>query len=333
MHPRRRALTVGPIARIVHPVAIGLGLLLLGVVIAGSLGAGLPGAGGFRILFEADSVYHHIVVAEDAAARYLRFDRSIQSGMSLRDPFDSPFLYPAYAHLGLIFRPQARRVLVVGLGGGSIPKRYWRDYPEMTVTVVELDPMVVRVAGEFFDVRHDPRLRIVVQDGRLFLRRSAQRYDLIILDAYFAESIPFHLTTKEFLLLVRSRLAPGGAVVSNIIGSLEGQRSKLFRAMYRTFGEVFPGLYPFPTAFRPYRDPEGIRNIILIATDARGVPREEILRRARALAPRVTYRDFLRYAGDYYEAPIAVGDVPLLTDDFAPVDTLVPVYRWAPPNP
>ncbi len=294
--------------------------------------AGIPGVGGFQTLFEADSVYHHIVVVEDAVARYLRFDRSIQSGMYLQDPFDSPFLYPAYTHVGLIFRPQAKKVLVVGLGGGSIPRRFWRDYPEMAVQVAELDPKVVEVAERFFGVRQDPRLHIVSDDGRLYLRKTAQRYDIMILDAYFSESIPFHLTTREFLQLAKSRLAPGGVVVSNIIGALEGSRSKLFRAMHRTFGEVFPGLYPFPVAFRPSGETGTIRNIILVASDERGLTREEILRRAQRLTPRVTYKQFLQYAGDYYDGPIAVSDVPILTDDFAPVDTLLPVYRWAPPG-
>jgi hypothetical protein len=127
-------------------------------------------------------------------------------------------------------------------------------------------------------------------------------------------------------------LAPGGVVASNIIGALQGPRSALFRAMYKTFAEVFPGLYPFPVALRPYDDVETIRNIILVATAERGLSREEILRRARALAPRVTYSQFMHYAADYYELPISVADVPVLTDDYAPVDTLVPVYHWTPPR-
>ena len=295
--------------------------------------AGIPGADGFRVLFEADSVYHHIVVAEDAVARYLRFDRSFQSGMYLHDPYSGPFLYVAYAHLGLVFRPEAQRVLVVGLGGGSIPKRFWRDYPAMLIEVAELDPMVVDVAKRFFGVPEDLRLRIVAQDGRLFLRNTRQRYDMIILDAYFAESIPFHLTTREFMQLARLRLAPGGIVLSNVIGALQGPRSRLFRAMYRTMGEVFPGLYPFPTAYRPSADVDVIRNIIVVASGERGLSSEEILRRARRVAPRVTYREFLKYAADYYGEPIPVADVPVLTDDYAPVDSLLPVYRWTPPSP
>lgn len=307
-------------------------LLLLILSVPGSSLAGIPGTGGVRVLFETDSVYHHIVVTEDRFARYLQFDRSFQSGMLLDSPFDSPFLYAAYAHLGLILTPQPRRVLVIGLGGGSIPKRYWRDYPETAVEVAELDPMVVDVAKRFFAVREDPRLRIFAQDGRLFLRRTAQKYDIIILDAYFSESIPFHLTTVEFFQLARSRLAPGGVIVSNIIGALEGPRSSLFRAMYKTQAEVFPGRHVFPVAFRPYFDADAVRNIMLVASTEPGLTRTEIMEKARRVAPRVKYREFLKYAGDYYDDPIPVEDVPVLTDDYAPVDTLMPVYHWTPPR-
>lgn len=313
--------------------AFSLTFVSLCLIIPASLLAGIPGAGGFKVIFEADSVYHHIVVAEDTSARYLRFDRSFQSGMHLNDPYESPFLYAAYAHLGLIFRPQAKRVLMVGLGGGSIQKRFRRDYPEITIDVAELDPMVVEVAKRFFAVKEDTRLQITIQDGRLFLRRAQQRYDIIILDAYFADSIPFHLATTEFVQLAKSRLEPGGIIVSNIIGALDGPRSSLFRAMYKTFGTAFPGLYSFPTAYRPYLDPEIIRNIVLVATNEHGLTRGEIIVKARQLAPRVTYAEFPKFAGDYYDLPIPTGDVPMLTDDYAPVDTLLSVWNWTPPKP
>ncbi|HVH31837.1 MAG TPA: fused MFS/spermidine synthase [bacterium] len=308
------------------PLALGL------VVLAVAFGAKAK-ASEYRVIFEADSVYHHIIVAEDGVARYLRFDRSLQSGMYLANPFDSPFLYAAYMHLGLLFRPQATRVLMVGLGGGSVQKRFWRDYPPMTIDVAELDPKVVEVAQRYFAVREDPRLRITVQDGRLFLRKTEQHYDLILLDAYFAESIPFHLTTSEFVHLAHSHLAPGGIIVSNLIGALEGPQSALFRAMYKTFATAFGGLYPFPTGFQPSRDVETLRNIILVASDQRGLTRWEILSKARQVAPRVTFREFRTYAGDYYDGEILNADVPVLTDDYAPVDTLLPIRNWTPRKP
>lgn len=283
-----------------------------------------------RVVYEKDSAYHQISVLEDGLNRYLRFNRSFQGGMVIRDPFESPFLYTSYAHLGRIFHPAQQRVLLIGLGAGTIPKRFLRDYADVSVDSVELDPAVVDVARRFFEVRDDPRHRIVVQDGRVFVRRSDSRYDVIILDAYFAEGIPFHLATREFLELVRDRLAPGGIVVSNIIGAMEGPNSTLFRALHKTYAAVFPALYPFPTAYSIGRNPTETRTIILVSTARTGLRGDTILAAARRLREQGRVRLPLdRYARDYYDRRIATDDVPLLTDNYAPVDIL-PVYGWEP---
>jgi spermidine synthase len=283
-----------------------------------------------RIIYEKDSAYHQINVMEDGINRYLRFNRSFQGGMVLKNPFESPFLYTSYAHLALVFNASLRRMLLIGLGSGTIPKRFLRDYPDMVADSVELDPAVVDVAKRFFEVREDARHRIIVQDGRVYLRRSDVKYDLIVLDAYFAEGIPFHLATKEFLEIVRDRLTPGGVVVSNIIGALDGPNSRLYRALHKTYGSVFAGLYPFPVAFGLARNPAETRTIILIATSRAGMKTGEIHNAAARL--RVGGRVTLpldRYARDHYDGRVATEDVPLLTDNYAPVDIL-PVYGWEP---
>lgn len=283
-----------------------------------------------RVIYEKDSAYHQISILEDGLNRYLRFNRSFQGGMVLKDPFESPFLYTAYAHLGWIFNAGIKRMLVVGLGAGSIPKRFTRDYAEVAVDTVELDPAVVEVARRFFEVREDARQRIIVQDGRVYLRRAEAKYDLIVLDAYFAEGIPFHLATREFLEIVRDHLTPAGIVVSNIIGALEGQNSYLFRALYRTYNAVFPGVYPFPAAFGLARITTDTRTIILVSAGRPGVKPDEIRASAERLraSGRVRY-PLDRYARDYYERRVAVDDVPVLTDDYSPVDIL-PVHGWQP---
>jgi len=284
-----------------------------------------------KIIFEKDSVYHRIRVEDYASWRYLRFDRSLQGGMYLNNIYESPLKYTEYMHVAWIFHPDIRRVLVVGLGAGSIPKRFWRDYPGVTVESVELDPVVVDVAKRFFEVREDARRRIAVQDGRIFLRRVDTQYDLIILDAYYAEGIPFHLVTREFLELARSRLTSQGIVAANIIGALDGRESKLFRAIYNTYGQVFPGLYPFPVAFLPQRDAESVRTIILVAGPRAGIARAQIVERGRQLKRegKVRFPLYDTFVADYYDRVIATADVPVLTDDYAPVDIL-PVYGWEP---
>ena len=293
-------------------------LLVLGVPLASSP---LPD----DVRFVRDSVYHRITVSDEFATRYLKLDNYWQSGLDLTDPRRTVFGYSDYLHLPLIFRPDARRVLVVGLGGGTVPARYHQDFARMRIDVVELDPEVIAVARRYFGVSQDDRLHLVAQDGRLFIARTGERYDIILLDAYLIDTIPFHLATREFYQVVRARLTPGGVVGANIIGALSGPRSALFRAMYKTFREVFPTVYVFPVDWGRYDSPESLRNIIVIGTDRPRLAPQEVLAAARRalVTPGVTLPRFLDAARDLYTEPIPITDVPVLTDDFAPVELLI----------
>ena len=194
---------------------------------------------GEKVLFRKDTQYHRITVTEDGKERHLRFDRSHQSAMDLADPFSSGIRYPDYLHLAMTIKPDATRVLVLGLGGGTVTKRYWRDYPDVRVDTVEIDPGVVDVARRYFDLPTDARIRIFTEDARRYVQRTTETYDVVIVDAYYADSLPFHLTTSEFFREVKAHMSPDGVVAYNCIGSVEGDYSKLFRSMYRTVGDVW----------------------------------------------------------------------------------------------
>jgi spermidine synthase len=279
-------------------------------------------AEGFEVRYRKNSAYHSLAVVDDSEARYLRFDSSFQSAMVLGRPFETPFEYVDYLSLALAYRPTARNVLFVGLGGGSAPKRVWRDFPDLELQVVELDPEVIDVAYDWFALPRDPRLAVEAEDGRRYLQRNERRWDVIVLDAYYADSLPFHLSTQEFLALVRERLAPGGVVVANIIGSLEGPESKLFRAFYRTYRTVFPSLMVHPVDFQ--RDASSIRNIILVAADHALPDRSFLLRRWNELrAEHARAPDLTLAINRRYELFVPTRDVPVLTDDYAPTDALI----------
>jgi spermidine synthase len=277
---------------------------------------------GLTVRYRKNSAYHAIAVVEDSQYRYLRFDSSFQSAMILGRPFETPFEYVDYLSLALAYKPTAENVLFVGLGGGSAPKRVWRDFPELELQVVELDPEVVDVAYEWFALPRDERLAVETEDGRRWLQKNDRRWDVIVLDAYYADSLPFHLTTQEFLELVHERLNPGGVVVANIIGSLEGPESKLFRSFYRTYRTVFPSITVHPVDFQ--RDATSIRNIIFVAAD-HALPQPDFLldrwnelRETHPGAPDLTLPIQRRY-----ERFVPTRDVPVLTDDYAPTDALI----------
>jgi spermidine synthase len=279
-------------------------------------------AEGVRVLYRKESAYHAIAVVQDTESRYLRFDNSFQSAMNLGAPFTSPFEYPDYFALAMAYRPEARRALFIGLGGASAPKRFWRDFPQLQVDAVELDEEVVNVAYRFFGLPRHPRLQVEVEDGRRYLQKTDEKWDVILLDAYYSDAVPFHLATREFLDLARSRLNPGGIVVANIIGSVEGSGSKLFRSFYRTYRSVFPSVAIHPVGVRD--DLDALRNVMVIAGNSAFPSKSFLVERWRELRGRYPRMPDLRAPiRTRYEKFVPTRDVPVLTDDYAPTDALI----------
>ena len=282
---------------------------------------------GYTILHTEDSQYHRIAVVEDDDSRYLRFDSSFQSGMYKNDPFRTRFDYVDYLQLPLAYRPETRRILYIGLGGGSAPKRTWRDFPATRLDVVELDPAVVDVAYEYFELPRDPRLRVETEDGRRFLANNDGPWDAIVIDAFYSDSIPFHLATREFLELARSRLAPGGIVATNIIGAVRGRDSRLFRSMLRTYRAVFPTVAIHPVRAPGETDLTGIRNVIVVAGEG-AAPSKEFLQERWAELKRTSpgLPDLTAAIRGRVDDDVPTEDVPVLTDDYAPTDALLLLF-------
>jgi spermidine synthase len=216
------------------------------------------------VVYETKSDYNTIVVTEDQnGVRTLLFERNgaRQSVVKLGDPdhIELPYVRAMLVSLALVESPQ--RILVVGLGGGTIPNFLHHHYPETTIDVVDIDPEVVRIAREFFGFRPDARLRVHVADGRQFIEQANPPYDLILLDAYGADSIPHHLATREFLQAVRRALTPHGLAAGNIWSR---SSNRLYDSMVNTYRDVFDRLYLLDT--------RGAGNVIFFA-----LPRPETL--------------------------------------------------------
>src|SRR5882762_2818628 len=158
------------------------------------------------VIYEKASPYNTIIVTEDhKGMRTLLFERG-GGRQSVVKPGDLDHLELPYARValaGLALCEEPRRMLVVGLGGGSLPMFLRRHYPAATIDVAEIDPGVVDVAKQFFGFREDELTRARVGDGRQFIENVRQSYDIVFLDAFGARDVPKHLTTLEFLQSTR----------------------------------------------------------------------------------------------------------------------------------
>ena len=206
------------------------------------------------------------------------------------------------------------------------------DDPKVVVDVVEIDPVVVDLGYRFFYLQNSERLRIHTEDGRRFVRRTTNRYDLVVLDAYtIGGQIPFHLTTQEFMSEIAAILKPGGVVLANINSALEGVRSRFLHAEYKTLSTVFPELHLFALGGEAQSEHDDVylhsrRNLILVAlTDPRSWTKEQIIEAADRLVAEdiVKTPRFTSDARQLLNRPLNTDNVPLLTDDYAPVDTML----------
>lgn len=156
-----------------------------------------------------------------------------------------PYTQIAFISLAFLDR-EPKDALFLGLGVGSMPRYFSRFYPKASVDIAEIDPDVPPLARDYFFFRESPNMKLAVNDGRIFVKRTKKQYDMIFLDAYQNDSIPFHLTTIEFLREVKAKLNPGGVVVANILSK---ENNKFFEAMIATYRKAFSHVYIFKWKF------------------------------------------------------------------------------------
>ncbi|HEX8249590.1 MAG TPA: fused MFS/spermidine synthase [Pyrinomonadaceae bacterium] len=214
--------------------------------------------------------------------------------------------YSKFYHLLRHFKPDFQNTLIIGGAGYTFPSEYLRKYPGKKIDVVEIDPQMTEIARRFFRLRDNSQMRIFHADGRVFLNQTADKYDVVLVDAFGSVySVPFQLTTVEAVRKIRDVLAEDGVVILNMISAIEGEGSLFLQAEYKTFQAVFPNVYLFKV--RAERDDKTPQNLILVASKSGRISFETSDEEIAALSQSL------------YEKPLPL-TVPVLTDDLAPVE-------------
>ncbi|MFY9299622.1 MAG: fused MFS/spermidine synthase [Candidatus Nitrosotenuis sp.] len=265
------------------------------------------------LVYEKETPYSHLDVIDSKQMRTMYLNSMLHSRMSLNQPDELVVEYTKYFYLGEIFNPNFQKVLFVGGGGFSGPKNFLANYPNAEIDVVEIDPDIISAAKTYFNVNENPKLRIFNEDARIFLANTDEKYDVIVLDAFSKYYVPFHLMTLEYFELLKNRLEPDGVVISNLIGTTEGDTSTLVRSVYKTMNQVFPTIYVFKT--KGY-DSVSVQNIMFV-TSRSNIDFGSAFERNTDVA----YRN--KFLENYVGSQMKVDDVYVLTDQFAPVEHLI----------
>ncbi len=337
----------------------GTALALIGVG-GGYIGAGTPLTfvhAGEKLLETKESAYHYITIIDGRSqiypyrlpARLMMFNNLIESGILLDEktgelpppPAQTACGYVDLLHLGMVLTGKPPRdMLVIGCGGGVGPRMFKENYPGAvnSIDVVDIDPWVFSLAEKWFKYPFsgDDVIKSHVTDGRMYVEQEDpdKKWDYIVMDAYSSGGrIPKHLITEEFFTTIRDRLTDDGVMLINVISAYSKPTtgpdlSRLFRSVYKTIEQVYAAdnpdggnLYVFPRN----RSGHG-ENIIMVATKA-GNPKynsTEFQRRYRAIRNQLLAHTQLdEVVPRQLTTRPETDDVPLLTDDFCPTDSMV----------
>ena len=271
-----------------------------------------------EVIHEEPSLYGRILVTREANQLCMKFavrsERRRQSCIDERTPQRMALHYTRMMMAALLMAPEPARILVTGLGGGTLPKALAELLPDARIDIVEIDPGVVSVAERFFDFRAGGNTRVFVRDARVFTRRAVrdgQRYELILLDTFDGDYIPEHLMTLEYLEQTRQLLAPDGVLGANTFSTsrLYDHESETY---YRAFGPFFN-----------FTMPDSANRIILASTTP--LPDSRTLRQAartwrQRLAPYGV--PVTRYPRRFDRAQNWNRDRRPLTDQYSPANVL-----------
>ena len=294
-------------------------LIPLGLSLFGSQGPIKPPSGtngGGVLVTERESPYNYIQVVRVGNEMQLVLNEGLgihsvynPNSVLTQGPWDY-FLIAPFFNKAPFTQSQVRRVGVIGLGAGTIPREFSAIYGPIPIDGVEIDGTIVKLAQQYFHM-NEPNLHVIVEDGRYYLRTAKVLYDEIGIDAYQQPYVPFQLTTSEFFQEVRSHLTPTGVAVINAGRTCCDFR--LVEALAQTMRSVFPNVYIIDT--------QRFENSLVIGTNAPTSLSDFYSNTARLSNPSLK---------SIADASIAYGHIReekttnvYFTDDRAPVEQLI----------
>lgn len=235
----------------------GLSILLFIILLPGILQKP-PGTTTPKIVAQSSSYYGQIQVIDNQEERILLVDGIGQNYVYQDGAYSTQYInfISALPRIHKCHQHKKPRALVIGLGAGQIPMQYVKA--GIDTDVVEIDEAVIHIARKYFgfDI---PANHIHAVDGRVYLTHNTTKYDYLILDAFLADQIAWHLLSIEALSQTKNRLSDNGMLVINITSSMGGDD---IASVVNTLRQIFPNIH---TYVYPYAS--GLASHVVIASN------------------------------------------------------------------
>ena len=258
------------------------------------------------IIEDVDSEYSRIWIKQigngDISYKAMQVDTGTESYINEKtNEMGAMYLY--FYDLFDYYNKDANSTLMIGGAAYTYPTYYLNKYKDKTIDVSEIDEKMTELAVKDFNLDiNNPRLKIYHQDGRSFLNYTKNKYDTILIDAFKGLNVPFELTTYEALQRAKEALNDNGMVITNIISSLEGEKSDFIKYEYSTYKKVFDDVKIFKVTDAKENDKQ---NLILVGFKGNKNINEEKYNEYEGLLVKEV-KDF-------------TSDKKIVTDDYAPI--------------
>lgn len=175
---------------------------------------------GLPVLDERETRFGRLAVVERGRRRYLAYCAAgqfvYQSAIDLDRPLELAARYMRLMMLGIVYADPCERIVQIGVGAGNMAGYVIRNFPDVVVHAIDIDPHAVELGMRWFGLEEDPRLKLEIADGVAWLEAARGPFDVVMLDAYDDDSVPAPLQSPAFFALVASRLSPQGVAVQNL---------------------------------------------------------------------------------------------------------------------
>lgn len=278
--------------------------------------SGTPALAERELIEFRESRYNNIYVHKDGPEYYLSFGHNrrfyTETIYDSSDTLALPVTYTRYMTVGLAYRDAPGSLLEIGFGGGRTAWYLHKHLPELEITSVELDEEVFELATKYFGVARRENFDVQLADGRRYMNKQDRSWDIILIDAYRGPFVPFHLLTTEFYELAKSRLGADGVLVQNVEPT-----TMVFEAALKTVGGAFANVDLYRAG----------GNVVMVAYDGDPKTQDGLAQRAAAATSSFDLRYDLSAMVKERLVVNRLPETPALTDDFAPVESLLAIER------